>query len=129
MERYLKIPEAAEYLGITTQAVYKQMRRHVIKYKIVDGVKYTTPEWLDDYESKRHSKSDHGTYNGRPVFNKDKGQYSVQMCADACGVKRHIILHKLRTGEILHIRKGHYYVIPEDQVIKMQEKLINEKTG
>jgi hypothetical protein len=111
MSQYLKISDAALYLGVTTQAVYKQVRRGVIRYKMIDGVTFTTIPWLDTYFENRHSKEHHARWKGRPVFDMKKGELSVKMCSEITGLSLSKLFYDVSSGRIPFIRRGAYCVI------------------
>jgi hypothetical protein len=120
---YMKVPAAALYIGTTPQLVYKQMKRYVIKSKKIDGVLHTTPEWLDEYLKMKDCKDHHARWNGRPVFDEEKGLLSVNMVAARLGMARMNVLNRIMRGEICAIRRGSYYVIPQAQLdLYLQEQ-------
>ncbi len=118
MVEYIKVKEAAEYLELTQQLVYKQMRRYVIKCKKINGITYTTVEWLEEY-LKNKDTYHHATYKNRPVNDPEKGEYSVAHVCEALGMKKMKLLHLIITGKIRAGRKGSYYVIPQDELDRL----------
>lgn len=113
MSKYIKIPQAAEYLSVTPQLVYKQIRRYVIKAKKIDGVTHTTTEWLDEYEKGKDTHK-HARYKYRPITNEAKGEYGIASAAEILGVDRMYILNLITRGKISASRKGSYYVISQE---------------
>lgn len=125
MEKYLKIPEAALIMGITQQAVYKQIRRYALKATKILGVTHTTLDWIEEYNKHKHSKGRHSIFNGRPVFDEEKGEYSVCMVAERLGVDRMFVLNRILKGEIIAFKRGSYYVIRDEHLqlyLQEQEK-------
>jgi excisionase family DNA binding protein len=108
---YYTITQAAKYLSVTPQHVYKQIRRRVIKAVIIKGNLLTTQDWLDEYHAHKYSKSEHATFNGRLAFSEEKGEYSVGMCAQKLGVDRQFILSRIQRGSLKAYRRGVYYLI------------------
>lgn len=133
MTKYIRIDEAASYLNVSQQAVYRQIRRNVIKATRIEGQIYTTLEWLKDYESKKHNKSWHARFNGRPVFSEEKGELSVEMCAKRLNVGRMFVLNKILNGQLPAMRRGHYYVIRQAQleelILSLEEQKQSSNTG
>lgn len=111
MNQYLKIADAALYMGVTTQALYKQIKRGVIRYTMIDGVTFTTIQWLDEYVGHRHSKEHHARWKGRPVFSMEKGELSAKMCSEITGISLSKLFYDISIGRIPFIRRGAYCVI------------------
>ena len=122
MVEYMKVTEAALYLGITSQAVYKQIKRDVIKTKSIDGVLHTTVEWLNDYEEKKDT-THHATHKNRLLNNPTRGEYSVAYCAELLGVSRFVILSKIKNGRIAAMKRGGYYVLLEEELERLKRML------
>lgn len=116
---YIDIPQAASYLSVTVQCVYKQIRLYKIKALKLQGKIMTTTQWLDEYE-KSKGKPENFVFAGVPVNRPEKGEYSVPYVAEVLGVNRMFVLNRIARGKIAVKRKGIYYIIPEDEFFKLK---------
>ncbi len=122
--RYLKVREVAVMLGVTVQNIYAAMSKRVMKHKKIDGIKYTTNEWVTEYRKFLHCKQTHSRYNGKAVFDKEQGFYSVKMVADILRVKEHYIHSMIEEGKIQAMRRGKYLIILKEELEKVKESVI-----
>lgn len=124
---WMKVPEAANYMGCCQMNVYKQMSRGVLKYKLIRGVKHTCPEYIQEYWSALHSKQEHSVFNGRPVYDESRGELSVEMCARQLGVERCSVHFACRTGRLKCIRRGRYFVVTQEDLNNYKAQLEEKK--
>ncbi len=121
MNNYIKISDAARIKCCTVQALYQAMQRGVLKRKKINGKLYTTKEWLQEYEEALNSRQEHAVFNGKPVFNPEKGEYSIEQFAKLIGQEPHNVYWHMTLGKIKAIRRGYYWVIRKDQLQAAQE--------
>lgn len=124
MVEYIKVADAAKYLEVTQQAIYKQIKRYVIKSKKIDGVTHTTVEWLEEY-LKTKDTFHNARYKNRPVNDPEKGEYSIGYVSELLGMKRMRILYLIESGKIRAGRKGSYYILSQatlDELTKEQQQ-------
>lgn len=123
---YIKVKEAAQIMGITIQSVYQAIRYTTLKAKKINDVLYTTNEWIEEYRKHLCSKQEHSRYNGRNVFDKEKGEYSLQMASEMTSIPVHTLYYMIDTGKIKAFRRGVYWVIT-DQEIQRACNILEEK--
>lgn len=121
MVEYIKIAEAAQYLELTQQLLYKQIRRYVLKSKKINGITHTTIEWLEEYLKNRDTFH-HATYKSRPVNDPQRGEYSVAYVAQMLDIPKSKLLNWIIHGKVRAGRKGSYYVIYQDQLDELLQK-------
>lgn len=122
MAKYITITKAAQLAGITKQTMFAATRKHVLQYKVIEGIRYTTKEWLNEYLSNRFNRQ-RVYYNGAPLFDFLKGEWSVKMTAAYLQCTIQHVHFLLRTGRIKSFRRGSYHVVFKDSVTQMLSEL------
>lgn len=110
MKQYLNLKEAANIMGITLQGATQLTLRHRLKYRKINGRKMTTLEWIEECRKAKWSKQT-SYFNGKRIFNKENGIYSIKMVQEMTGLTRNQIFYRIRIGELKTSRKGSLYVI------------------
>lgn len=121
---YMTVKEVAIMLGLTVQAIYQAIGKKNLKCKKIEGIKYTTQEWLEEYRKFLHSKQKHSRYNGKHVFDESRGFYSVQMVADMLGIRKHFVYDMISEGKIQCLRRGNYKIVLKEEFEKVKESII-----
>lgn len=121
--KYLTVAEAATQLKVSVQAIYQAIWRKALKKRKIDKQTFTSDEWIEEYMAELHSKQTHSSYNGRKVFDQDKGELSIKMVAERLQTSEFCISWHIKHGRIQAYRKGTYWVIPEAQLIRVQQVL------
>ncbi len=101
------------------------IRRLSLKSVTVDKRLYTTIEWIEEYYAHRRSKDHHSLFNGRKVFDAEKGELSINMVAKEMGLHKASVDYYVRTGKLKTIRRGTYHVV----LRKDLEAFLLEKYG
>lgn len=113
---HMTIAETAKYLGCTVQNVYDLVRRLSLKARKHEGKLYTCQEWIDEYQANYRSKQLHSTWNGRKVFDRERGEYSIQDVAKILNTSEDNVEYWVRNGRLKTIRKGFYRVIMKEEL-------------
>ena len=102
---YLSLPELAQSLGISRNAVYQKVKKGIIPatkvgrhYSVAKDFKFAIPE------------------GPPPELRKDKDYLSIAEVARQQGVSRIAIFKKVKKGQIKAIRIGRSYAIPKRNV-------------
>ncbi len=118
---YMTAKQASRIMQCTVQNVYAMISRRSLQAIRRDNRYYTTQAWIDDYYKHYRSKDYHSIYNGRRLFDEEKGIYSIQMVAKIMNTTGPTVLGWIRWGKLKSIRKGNYHVIlQEDLELYMQ---------
>lgn len=124
--KVVSITQAAKLNNVTRQAIYV-----AIKQKKLRAVKTTRWEIsvkdLEEYKANKYSRQK-SIFEGEPLFDNEKGFFSVNQVAEVLKVPAQKIYYATRTGSIKGIRKGAAWIIHKDDVEKYrQEKLIKKE--
>jgi hypothetical protein len=105
------------------------IRRLSLKAVKVNEKWHTCEEWIEEYYDNKRSKDLHSVFNGRKVFDPERGELSVNMVAKELGVVKTAVQYYLETGRLKSIRKGHYHVIlrPELERFMAEECRVQEE--
>lgn len=112
---FMTIQEAAKYLQKTVQAVNQAAQRGTLQTQKIGGRRYTTLEWLSDYE-KNKWRINNILRDGKRLFDNEKGKYTVKQAAEKIGVSVQRVYHMIRIGMLTSHRSGDYHVITEGQI-------------
>ena len=97
------------------------MRRLSLKSIKRDGKLYTCQEWIDDYYDKFRSKDYHSIFNGRKVFDPEKGELSLAMVAKELDIAKTTVMYYVNSGRLKTFRKGAYYVVYEHELERFKD--------
>lgn len=124
MDDYIKISTAADILGVTVQTLYQATWNGKLKYRMVKGIKLTTEKWAWEY---RNSKKDRQNiyFQGKPVFDLDKGRLSVKMVAEILGLSVRNVHFFLTKGMLKSTRTGYYHVIAREDMLTLERLIEN----
>ena len=120
--------KAAKLMECTVHNVWAMIRRLSLKAVKRDGKLYTCEEWIDEYQLNKRNKDFHSIFNGRRVFDPEKGELSMQMVCQELGVCKTTVMYYIHTGRLKTSRKGHYYVIARSELNRFKaEEYIQEE--
>lgn len=113
MEGLLTTGEAAEYLGISRQAIHiaTNSKRLAFSRKSVwsKGWKYFNKEDLDSYRANKYNRVITTIINGEKVFQGDN--MTLGNAAKYLNITYDNMYYLLTSGKVRYRRKGHCYVI------------------
>ena len=116
MENKISIKAASKKMGCTIQNAYDLIRRLSLKAKRQDGKLYTCDQWIEEYYETCHSKQVNSTFNGRKVFDRSRGEYSIKDAAEMLRANEDSVEYWVRTGRLRTIRKGCYVVVMKKEI-------------
>jgi hypothetical protein len=132
---FMNVKEAALYGGFGVQNVYKAMRNGTLRSKkipIVPLIKFnpsrptrsyqlvTTKEWVDEWNYKKYKK-EHIKFNGKPMFDKKKGEMTSGQARAYLGLTKNQFFHYLYTGRLKFTRKGTFYIFYTEDLDKLRD--------
>ena len=126
-KRLIDVYEAQKVMGCGLHNIWMLIRRLSLKAVKRNGKLYTCEEWIEEYYENRRSKDHNSIFNGRKVFDEDKGELSVSMVARELGVGRSHIEYYLSTGRLKSFRKGKYHVILRTELERFKIEDLEEK--
>lgn len=112
----INVKHASKLMDCTIQNVYCLIRRLALKAVKRGRVLYTCEEWIENYYENWHSKDLHSTFNGRKVFDREKGELSKNMVVEDYGLPHTSIDFWIRIGKLKTVRKGSYHVIMRPEI-------------
>jgi hypothetical protein len=128
---YLTVQEAAVFMGVCTQCVYKAIYRKKLEFKKIKVLldngfmkwrTYTTKCWIANYKAIMHDK-DTMRWNGRPMFIPKEGKLSTHQAYEYLGMTKNMLAHYTRTGQLKYTRKGYYYVYDVEDLDALRESI------
>jgi excisionase family DNA binding protein len=115
-DKLVSITDAAKYNGVTRQAIYVAIKLN--KLKAHKGDKWTIHiDDLIEYREKKYCRTK-SMFNGEPLFDNNKGYFSINQVARQLGVHPQKIYYATRSGFLKAHRKGAAWVIHSDDVIE-----------
>jgi hypothetical protein len=111
-EEYIKILQASDELSMTTQALYEAIKKGLLPYKVIDGVRHISRVDLDKYLKSRYK---------RKVL--PPGELSVKMAAHIACITQNAIYQHLRAGSLPFIKRGGTVVIKEADLKELLKRL------
>lgn len=115
-ETEMTLTEAAEYFGVTRQAIYQ-----AIKVKKIHGYKTKSNRWripqseVEAYIVRRYNR-EYAMFEGKPLFNKELGEIGVSQAARKFNVRSQKIYYWLRGGYLPYQRRGAAYILLESDL-------------
>lgn len=125
-KKVISISEAANLSNVTRQAIYVAIKLNKLK------ASKETSRWtihVDDLENYRKEKYSRmkSVFNGEPLFDNNKGYYSVNQVAEMLSVPTQKIYYATRIGVLKAHRKGAAWVIHSNDIKEYQEKHLRKK--
>jgi excisionase family DNA binding protein len=109
-QKIMTITEAAKLNRVTRQAIYVAIKLNKLK-----ATKKTT-RWsinlsdLEEYKKNKFSR-DKSVFDGRPLYDKSKGEYSVKLAAKELKCTPNRIYYLVNKGRINAIKRGSAWII------------------
>lgn len=130
MESYVSVSEAARIKKVTRQAIYLAIRLKRLKaYRHGDRWKVFLVD-LKAYDLKRFSRVYHSTIDGEPVFDEEKGYFSVHKASAMINVPKQKLYYAIRRGALKAIRKKAALVVHVSDLLEYQSQFLkNECTA
>lgn len=122
--KYLSIDQAAAIMHCTRLAVYKAIRKnrltaHKIWIKYKTGSTrfkwHVTKEDLDKYNETRYQRK-FSKYKGKPLYDKEKGEYSVKEVSEILKMPREWIYNKIKSKRMDASKKRSAWIINISEV-------------
>lgn len=126
-EQIISIKKAAELSKVTQQAIYVAIKKKKLKAS-KNGSRWSIQvKDLKEYRKNRYSR-EYSFYEGKPIFDKEKGFYSIREVAEILKVPKQKIYYATRENQIISSRKGGALVIHIDDVVKyLHNYLLKER--
>lgn len=125
-KKVVSITEAAKINKVTRQAIYVAIKLNKLK-----ATKETT-RWtihvddLEKYKQQKYSRTK-SVYDGEPLFDNDKGFFSVNQVAEMLNVPAQKVYYATRIGLLKAQRKGAAWVIHTEDMKEYQDKYVQKK--
>lgn len=126
MSTCVSVTEAAKIKGVTRQAVYLAIRLGRLKaYRHEERWRIFRKD-LDKYNNNRYSRLYHSTVDGEPVFDEDKGYFSVDRAAQLIGIDTQKLYYAIRSGKMKATRKRAAWVVNVEDLFRYQAKYLKK---
>lgn len=124
--KLVSISEAAEIYDVTRQAIYVAIKLNKLK-ATKDKSRWTISlDDLEEYRRQRYSRMK-STFDGAPLYDNEKGYFSVHQTAKILNVPSQKIYYATRTGMLRGTRKGAAWIIHSDDIVAYQQQYLVEK--
>jgi excisionase family DNA binding protein len=124
--KLVSISEAAEIYDVTRQAIYVAIKLNKLKAK-KDRSRWTINlDDLEEYRRQRYSRMK-STFQGEPLYDNEKGYFSIYQTAKILNVPSQKIYYATRTGMLRGTRKGAAWIIHSDDIVAYQQQYLVEK--
>lgn len=125
-KKVVSITEAAKINGVTRQAIYVAIKLNKLK-ATKETTRWTISlEDLNAYKNLKYCRSK-SVFDGAPLFDNQKGYFSVNQVAKMLQVPAQKIYYATRSGFLKALRKGAAWVIHADDVKEYQDNYIQKK--
>ncbi|MDA8773544.1 helix-turn-helix domain-containing protein [Chlamydiia bacterium] len=114
-DNLLSINDAARRYRVTRQAIYVAIRDGRLNAKKIDKRWWIDIEDLKIFRKKRYSR-EKSTFAGAPLYDNNKGYYSVKQTAKILKLPKQKIYYATRSGYMKAMRKGAAWVIHIDEI-------------
>lgn len=122
MDGCVSVSEAARIKKVTRQAIYLAIRLKRLKaYKHDERWRVFLVD-LKDYDANRFSRIHHSTFNGQPVFDEEKGYFSVDKAAKMINIPKQKLYYAVRTGLLKAERKKSAWVIHVSDLLRYESQ-------
>lgn len=124
--KLVSISEAAELYDVTRQAIYVAIKLKKLK------AKKDTSRWtiklsdLEEYRRERYSRMK-SVYEGEPLYDNEKGYFSIHQTAKILNVPAQKIYYATRTGMLRGTRKRAAWIIHANDIVTYQQQFLVEK--
>jgi excisionase family DNA binding protein len=108
-------------MQVTRQAVFTAIYNKRLKAFKEGKFWRIKKEIADEYVKTKYNRK-FSTYNGRLIFDNEKGFYSMQQVANMLGIGYHQLYFAVQMGRIKYQRKGASYVFHMSDIVEFKEK-------
>ena len=124
-QNVISMKQAAKLSKCTVGAIFLAIKNKRLK-ATREGLRWwIQKEDLVSYRKNKYSRM-RSIYQGKPLFDKEKGEYSITEAAKELGITVAMAYHYVRCKRFPFTRKGVSYVIQIEDVKRFKEEL--EKT-
>ena len=118
----LTMREAAKLSKCTISAISASIKKKRLRAKKENDRWYIQKEDLDHYHRTRHSRQ-YSTYQGKPLYDKTKGEYSAVETAKLLNTNTQMIYYHLRMGRLPYKKRRASYVIQVEDINRLRKEL------
>lgn len=115
------INELAKATGYTRIAICKAIAGKRLKAKKDGNIWVVTIKDFDEYYKTRYDRK-FSTFEGKPLFDKDQGQYSIIEAAKIIGCCEQDLYYACRVGKMSSTRKGSSWIVQKDEIERYKQK-------
>lgn len=115
-KQLINVYAAQKLMGCTLQNIWQLIRWQSLKAVKVNGKLHTCVEWIEEYQATKDNRQLHSTYNGRKVYDEEKGLFSLKTVCEQTGLSRPTLDFHMSTGRLKTRRKGMYYVVTKESL-------------
>lgn len=129
--KYLTVSEAAQKHNITKQAIFFAIKMKRLSASKENNIWLISQDALKEYFDTKYCRSN-SKKEGKLIFDKAKGFYSITEAADFLGKNTNNIYYLVRTGKLKSHRHGTAIIIQDVELYKYAEftkKTHNTCTG
>lgn len=120
LKEMLTITQASQMLHITRQGVFVAIKKRGLKATRSGQKWYIHKKDLRDYLKLKYSR-EKSEFNGEPLFDVEKGYYSVNHLCKLLACDPQAIYYRIRIGRIQAIKKGGAIVVLREEVERVYE--------
>jgi excisionase family DNA binding protein len=125
-KKVVSITEAAKMNNVTRQAIYVAIKQN--KLKATKKTRWEIDiEDLEDYRKNKYSRKK-SLFNGEPLYDNDRGYYSVNQVAQMLQVPAQKIYYATRAGMLKAVRRGTAWVIHIEDAKSYRNSYLDKRT-
>jgi hypothetical protein len=115
--------QASKHLQVGKAALMSAIRKNRLPAVKTEGRWYFNPNDLDEYKKNRFDRK-FSTVNDAPLYDKDKGEYSIVEAAKLLPCPTQHLYHACRISKIRAIKKRCAWVIKQDDIIEYRKVMV-----
>lgn len=112
--------EAAKHLQVGKAAIMSAIKKNRLHAVKKEGRWYFTTHDLDDYKRNRFDRK-FSTFKSEPLYDKDKGEYSVTQAAKLLPCPLQHLYHACRINKIKTVKRKCAWVIKDEDIVEYRK--------
>lgn len=121
--RTITAREAAEITGTTVAAIYFSIKKGKLKATKNDKGYLINYEDFKMFLKRRYNRA-YSLYEGKPRYDKTKGEYSVTEASEYLKVPAHWLYFLIRGGKMSYSKKGCSYILHIEEIRRIAKNYL-----
>lgn len=125
-KKVVSITEAAKMNNVTRQAIYVAIKQNKLRANKKTRWEIAITD-LEEYRQNKYSRTK-SSFNGQPLYDNERGYYSVNQVAKMLQVPAQKIYYATRAGMLKALRRGVAWVIHIEDAKSYRDSYLDKRT-